>query len=243
MKTKGFVAFVFTIVFGLYAQAEKWILTILEWPPFTCEKCPEQGAGAKVLRDALKAEGIEIEFVFLPWTRAILESKQDKYIGYYPAWPEDVQEGFSPSISLYKSPLGFIEQKNKPLKWEKLSDLKGKTIGTVQDYGNTTEFNELIKSGVIKTEVVSSDDINVKKVAGGRMDGAIIDVNNAKWFLTTDLKAEADKVVINPKTIADKDLHIAFNGDSKSKAEKVKAAFAKINAQKIVDDYLKTHLK
>lgn len=220
------------------------MVTTLEWPPFTCEKCPEQGAGAKVLRDVMKAEGVEVEFVFLPWSRAIAEGKTEKYIGYYPAWPEDVQEGFMASVSLFKSPLGFIEPKDKPLKWDQgLKDLKGKTIGSVQDYGNTKEFNDLIKEGVIKTEIVTSDDVNVKKVAGGRLDGAIIDINNAKWFLTTDFKAEAAKVNINPKIIDNKDLHLAFNGINKAKADKLKAAFAKVNSQKIVDDYLKTLLK
>ncbi len=241
--SKNVLSFYLDIFFSIMSHAEKWIVTTLEWPPFTCEKCPDQGAGVKVLREALKTKGIEIEFVFLPWSRAIADGKLDQYIGYYPAWMEDIQEGFTASSPLYSSPLGFIEPKSRPLKWEKLSDLKGKTIGVVQDYGNTKAFNELVKAKVILTDIATSDEINVKKVAAGRLDAAIIDINNAKWFLMNDYKAEASKIQINSKIIEPKDLHIPFNAKNKHKAILLKEAFQKISGQKIVDDYIKARIK
>lgn len=223
--------------------AEKWLITTLEWPPFSCEKCPEQGAGCKALKEAMKAVGVEVEFVFLPWTRAIKDGAEAKYVGYYPSWPEDVTAGFSASATVFKSPIGFVEPKGKPLAWNTLADLKGKNIGTVQDYGNTKEFNKLIKDGVIKTEVVASDDVNVKKVAGGRIDGAIIDLNNAKWYLATDLKDLADKVQINPKAIEDKDLLIALNASGVAKKAKLEEALKKVDTAKIVAEYLQKNMK
>lgn len=231
------------VLFSGLAKAEKWVLTTLEWPPFTCEKCPEQGAGAKALREAMKSVGVEVEFVFLPWTRAIKEGASNKYVGYYPSWPEDVVAGFSGSASVFTSPLGLIEPKGKPLSWNTLADLKGKTIGSVQDYGNTKEFNQLVKDGTIKTEVVTSDDVNVKKVAGGRLDGAIIDINNAKWFLKTDMKDMADKVSVNAKNLEDKALLIAFNASGGAGAKKLEEALKKVNTAKIVSEYLEKHLK
>jgi len=166
-----------------------------------CSRCPENGAGAKVLRTALKAIDVEVEFVFLTWSRAVKEGAHQKYVGYYPAWPEDVFAGFKASDVAFKSPLGFIEPKGRPLRWEKLSDLKGKVIGTAQDYGNTVEFNNLVKSGVIKTEVVISDDTNIRKVAAGKLDGAVIDIANAKYYLGTSLKDIAHKVRVSPKIL------------------------------------------
>lgn len=235
---------IISLLFSLSSWAgERWLITTLEWPPFSCEKCPEQGAGCKALKEAMKTVGVDVEFVFLPWTRAIKDGAEAKYVGYYPSWPEDVQSGFSPSQAVFKSPLGFIEPKGKALVWNKLADLKGKNIGTVQDYGNTKEFNQLVKDGVIKTEVVPSDDVNVKKVAGGRLDGAIIDINNAKWFLATDLKDLAGKVQINAKTVEDKDLLIAFNAGGAAKKAKLEEALKKTDTAKIVAEYLQKNMK
>lgn len=222
---------------------EKWKVTSLEWPPFTCEKCPEQGAGTKALKEALASVGIELEVVFLPWSRAIKEGADKSAVGYYPSWPEDVTGDFSGSPSVFKSPVGFIEPSGKPLNWSSLQDLKGKTVGVVQDYGNTKDFNAAAKAGVFKTEVVPSDDVNVKKVAAGRIDAAIIDINNAKWYLQTDLKDLAGKVTINGKILEEKDLLIALNTHSKDKAAKLKEALGKVNTQKIVEEYLKKYVK
>lgn len=232
-----------SLSFAVPAHAEKWVLTTLEWPPFTCEKCPDQGAGAKALRDALKSVGVELELVFVPWTRAIKEGADKKYTGYYPAWPEDVIPGFSPSPVIFSSEVGFIEPVGKPLGWTQLSDLKGKTIGVVQDYGNTKEFNEEAKKGTFKTESVTSDDLNVKKVAGGRIDGAFIDLANARWFLSKDLKDLTSKVKISEKNLGTKNLHVALNSHSSAKAAKISEALTKVDTNKIISEYLSAHLK
>ena len=165
---------------------EKWKVTSLDWQPFSGASLPEGGAGIAVLREALKAEGIELIVEYYPWTRAIETGKDPNYAGVYPCWPEDVVAGFTKSPVFFRSPVGFVEPKGKPLKWTKLEDLQGKVIGTVQDYGNTPEFMALIKSGVIKTEIVTDDLTNIKKVAGERLDGAFIDLFNLDYFLKND---------------------------------------------------------
>ena len=243
MKKLLFSSFIFLSLSAF--SAEKWKLTTLEWPPFTCEKCKDQGAGAKALREALKSVGVDLELEFLPWSRAIKVAAEPAYVGYFPAWPEDVIEGFSGSSSIFQSPIGFVENTKSPIKWEKLEDLKGMTIGVVQDYGNTPDFMAMVKKGDIKSDVVASDDINVKKVAAERLKAAIIDVNNLKYMLQNDLKDANGKVQMNAKILANKDLLIALTKSAKSEAHKAKLeeGLKKINAQKIVDDYLKETLK
>ncbi|WP_168224746.1 substrate-binding periplasmic protein [Rhodoferax aquaticus] len=225
--------------------AEKWKVTSLDWQPFSGKALPEGGAGIAVLRAALKAEGIELEVQFYPWTRAIETAKDATYAGFYPAWPEDVPAGFSASAVVFKSPVGLVEPKSKPLTWTKLEDLKGKKIGTVQDYGNTPEFMKLIKDGVIKTEIVSDDLTNVKKVAGERIDAAFIDLANLDYFLKNDAKDLASKVQANKKVIDTKDLVLAVNGSfsNKKAAAILNSGLAKINADQIIKDYMAKYIK
>jgi polar amino acid transport system substrate-binding protein len=225
--------------------AEKWKVTSLDWQPFSGKALPEGGAGIAVLRAALKAEGLDLEVEFYPWTRAIDTAKEPGYAGFYPAWPEDVGEGFSGSPVLFKSPVGFVEPKAKPLVWSKLDDLKGKKIGTVQDYGNTPEFMKLVKSGVIKTEVVPDDLTNIKKVAGERLDGAFIDLNNLSYFLKNDAKNLASQVQANGKVLDTKDLVLGVNNSFTNKKAKaiLASGIAKINAEKIIKDYMDKYMK
>lgn len=243
-RTVLLVAASLLLSFSAFA-AEKWKVTSLDWQPFSGKALPEGGAGIAVLRAALNAEGIELEVEFYPWTRAIETAKEPGYAGVYPSWPEDVADGFSASAVLFKSPVGFVEPKVKPLVWSKLDDLKGKKIGTVQDYGNTPEFMRLIKLGSIKTEVVGDDLTNIKKVAADRLDGAFIDLNNLSYFLKNDAKDLASKVQANPKVLDSKDLVLAVNKQfSNKKANAIlNSGIAKIDAEKIIKDYMEKYMK
>jgi polar amino acid transport system substrate-binding protein len=228
---------------SITCAAETWKVTSLEWQPFAGKTLPEGGAGIAVLRAALKAEGVDLEVEYLPWTRAIDTGKDPKYVGVFPCWPEDVVEGYSKSAVIFKSPVGFVEPKSKPLVWEKLDDLKGKKIGVVQDYGNTPEFMKLVKSGVILTEVVLDDGKNILKVAAGRVDGAFIDLNNLSYLLKYDAKESASKVQANKKVVDTKDLLLGINNNFKgAKVEEIlKRGLSKIDPDKIIKEYLKKH--
>jgi polar amino acid transport system substrate-binding protein len=206
---------------------------------------PEGGAGVAVLRAALKAEGVELEVDFYPWTRAVNTAKDPAYAGVYPAWPEDVVDGFSASAVLFNSPVGFVEPKDKPLVWAKLEDLSGKKIGTVQDYGNTAEFMALIKSGSIKTEVVQDDLTNLRKIAGGRIDGAFIDLKVLEYLLKNDAQDLAAQLQANGKTIDTKPLLLAINNSfaNKNAGAILGSGIGKINPEQIIQDYMDKYMK
>lgn len=244
-KLKSWI-FCCALLCGINAlAAETWKVTSLDWQPFSGKALPEGGAGIAVLRAALKAEGIDLVVEFYPWTRAIETAKGADYAGMYPSWPEDISEGFSKSPVLFKSAVGFVEPKSKPLVWSKLSDLKGKTIGTVQDYGNTAEFMQLIKDGTIKTQVVVDDVTNIRKVAGGRIDGAFIDLANLDYFLKNDAKDVAAGLQANPKVLDTKDLVLGINDKfaNKKAAEIIKRGLTKIDPDKIIKDYMAKNIK
>lgn len=229
------------------AQAKDWKITTLEWPPFSCSDCPEGGAAIKALRDVLKSKGITVKFEFLPWTRAIKVARSEGYVGYYPSWQADVIDGFKSSEVIFKSPIAFLENKEKPLgDWKELSDLKGKTIGVVQDYGYSKPFLKLIdkKNPVIKAEYVAEPSINIKKIAAARFDATLIDVNVAKYYLSKKYAKYASKVQIQKKHVANLDLLIAVKNSEFDKYNKIlKDALKDSNAQKIIDKYLLKYYK
>ena len=115
----------------------------------------------------------------------------------------------------------------------------------MQDYGNTPEFMALVKSGAIKGNVVVDDLTNIKKVAGGRIDGAFIDLNNLSYFLKNDAKDIAAQVQANSKVIDSKNLLLAINNNfPNKKANAILASgISKINPDKIIKDYMEKYMK
>ena len=219
---------------------ETWKVASLEWPPFTGANLPDGGSGIKVLREALKSQGIGLDVKFLPWSRAIHDARKPEWAGFYPAWPEEVKtEYFTASSSLFKSPIAIAQHVDAPLKMSSLMDLKGKRIGLVQNYGNTKEFNDLVDSKVILGESSLTDLQALKKLEAKHLDGMIIDINVMKYLLKNDLKSADGKIVANSGWMVNKDLLFSANNANPQKAkilETIEKGLKAIKPQKIVDD-------
>jgi len=216
------------LLFVSSAAAEPMYLTSLEWPPYTGEELAEDGASVKVVREALAHAGMELEVKFYPWQRAVNTAKNDQnFIGYFPEYfAESIEQEFIFSAPIGASPLGFIERKDAPVVWETLNDLKQYAIGVVSGYVNTTEFDAMMASGELNTEGVADDITNIRKVAAGRIDMAVIDKNVFDYLLQTapELAGLGEKLQFNQRLLEDKKLFVCVR-----KSPEGEAAIARLN--------------
>ena len=239
------VAFGFLILTTLstVSYSETVYLTSLEWPPYSDDTLPSQGASVAVAKAAFEAMGHTLVVEFYPWSRAVALAKDSsKYAGYFPEYYYDSDE-FIFSDPMGQGPLGFVEAKAKPITWNTLKDLTPYTIGVVQDYVNTEELDNMIAAGELKSSAVTSDSQNILKVASGRVNLAVIDSNVLKYLLTNDpkLKSTTDKVQMNGKLLVEKDLFVAFKNDANgSKWQSIlNEGLKKIDVQAIMSQYIK----
>lgn len=235
------VLFCLTVI-ALNVRAETLHLSSLNWPPYTGEQIAQGGASTAVVRAALKAVGHELHVDYYPWSRTIrMVSRDDAiYSGYFPEYyhPTD-QYLFSDSIG--SSPLGILEQHLYPIKWSRIKDLNQYTLGVVRGYVNTIELDEMIASGAQEVELVSSDEHNIRKVATGRVHGAVIDKYVYNYYIEQPHLMELKKKLeMNKQLLESKQLFIAFkNTPEGTKWRKVfNEGLAIIDPDKIVEEYL-----
>jgi len=239
---------VLTLLFSLLSIqsfAEKKIyLTSLEWPPYSGKELAEQGASVAVAKAAFKAMGYELVVDFYPWSRAVrlAQESDSKYSGYFPEYfSSSIEQDFIFSAPMGSGPLGFVESKADPVTWSSLNDLKTSSIGTVQDYVNTEKFDQMAANGELQVKPVISDLLNIKKVAAGRVDLAVIDKHVLGYLLRTEdsLKGVANKVQFNEKLLEDKQLFICFKKTDEGK-ELVKIfneGLKKIDIAEVMSDH------
>lgn len=215
--------FIITLLLSQLSMAEKVVkLTSLDWPPYSGKTLSDQGASVAVAKAAFAAMGYTLKVDFFPWSRAVAQAKNDKsaYAGYFPEYySDDIAKEFTYSDVMGNGPLGFVEQKSKPIHWETLSDLKPFRIGVVQDYVNTADFDAMAAAREIKTEAVISDKNNLLKVINGRLDLAVIDKNVMEYLFKTDkaLKGKKGKASFNATLLEDKKLYICFKNNAQGK--------------------------
>lgn len=169
---------------------------------------------------------------------------QTQYLGFFPAYysPRRADE-FLLSDSIGVAPLGFVESTNAPVVWGDLDDLTNKRIGVVQDYLNTAAFDEMVADGRLRVESVTQDRLNVLKVAGGRIDLAVIDENLFYFLVATDEEVirVKDTVQFNQKKLEYKDLFIAFSREKSAQqwVNVFNQGLAAIDKELITAQYLK----
>jgi polar amino acid transport system substrate-binding protein len=230
-------------LFTLPVMAETVYLTSLDWPPYAGKNLTEQGASVAVAKAAFKAMGHELEVDFFPWSRAVKLASEgsSKYVGYFPEYLYDSEE-FVFSAPMGQGPLGLVERSDKAISWSALQDLSNYSIGVVQDYVNTEELDAMIAAGTIKAQVAPSDELNIQKVAGSRIDAAVIDANVMKYLLANSAKLEKaiGQVQMNSKLLTNKDLFVAFKNSADGKKWKAiyDEGLGKIDVATIMAKYM-----
>lgn len=156
--------------FGL--QAKTVTIATGEYPPWTSQKLKDGGFVNDVIARAFKREGINTQFVYLPWKRARLATKA----GHYDAtsfWFHSAarEKYFLESQPVMHASTVFFHLKSKSIpNWSSLSDLKSYSIGATRGYTYTAGFWKASKDGELHVDVANSDTANLKKLLSGRID-------------------------------------------------------------------------
>ena len=147
------------------------------------------GYANEIVRAAFGAVDIEVEFQVVPYARC-------KYLavsGNVPAcFSMSPSPEFSEDIELSAKPLftcfaGYFYNVNKPPRVSRPEDLPARTVvGTVIGYEYPPSLESLIKKGIVVPEESTSENLNLKKLAAGRFDFALLNYNETKspeWLI------------------------------------------------------------
>ena len=176
-----------------------------ELPPYATEARWDQGVALRIVREALRTQGHEVVYSFLPWGRALEETRAGKWDGtaYWGHKPEH-EKSFLLSdnvlteqwVVLYRAPLA--------VDWKEPEDLSPFTFGAIKTYTYTPEFHALFNSGKLKVDW-SPDDLSIlHKMASGRVDVALLDRNVACFLIDQHLTgAEARTIRAHTRLMTD----------------------------------------
>ncbi|GAA3915262.1 hypothetical protein [Litoribacillus peritrichatus] len=125
----------FLAIYSSAGQAEVWKLASLEWPPYSGAQLEGQGKSVQLLRKVLTEHDIELQVDFFPWSRSQELAKTGRYIGYFPAWQEEVQPGFLYSPVIDWSSLGVISASETDFEWSGFEALFSQySVGIIRSY-------------------------------------------------------------------------------------------------------------
>jgi len=80
----GFLAGIALALLPASTHAESAKVAAGEYAPFVTQQLPEDGVTAAIITAALKTQGVNVSYDFLPWKRGYYEAELGKYIGTFP---------------------------------------------------------------------------------------------------------------------------------------------------------------
>ena len=153
-----------------------WKITTLNWPPYTSDQMTNEGNSIQQLRLLLRQHNIELIVEFYPWQRAMKIAEGSAYLGYFPAWPEEVKTGFVPSKPVSFSDIGLISMKAEPIKFNSIDDLFGRyRIGLIRSYVYPADIEQAMLQHEQNTYTTLNETMLLNMFVYGRFDVAITD--------------------------------------------------------------------
>ncbi len=181
-----------------------------EYPPLYSEYMKNYGLVLHIVTQAFAMEGINVEYVFYPWIRAIRMAERGNPTGTC-CWFDKPErhELFFVSEPVLSETYVFFHLKTYPFEWESLEDLKDITIGTTFEYAYSKEFREAVESKMISAESVPRDLLNLKKLLGGRIQIFPVTIEVGIHLLANEFKSEeAEKITYHPKPLLQQNTYL-----------------------------------
>ena len=208
------------------AAAETLRIATGELPPYASAARPDKGISLDIVRRAFAKVGIQVEYVFLPWTRAHVEALDGKWDATA-AWGRNPErdKGFLISDNVLTEQWLVLYRSDRSFAWSSLQDLKGLRIGTVADYTYTPDFWRMVKDGTLQADVAPDDVSNLHKLLAGRVDVVPLDRNVACDLLGAKFTGEqARRVRAFPKLfVPDFTTHVMMSAKHSLSAQRMEA--------------------
>lgn len=202
-----FTLVVFSLMTFTVQAEETWKIASLDWEPYSGSKLTNQGNSIQKLQEVLRKEGIRLIVEFYPWKRAQIKAGTKEFVGYFPAWPEEVAEGFVGSKAVDWSRVGVIRNTSSNVEFSSIDELfKKYKVGLVKTYVYPKEIQDAAEKYPNRVEGATSEVLMLKKLSKGRQDVAITDPDVIHFLADQEGISNIETIHI----ITQKELVLAF---------------------------------
>ncbi|WP_281557158.1 transporter substrate-binding domain-containing protein [Thalassomonas sp. RHCl1] len=174
-----------------------------EYPPFFSENAKNYGQVLHLVSEAFAQMNIKVEYGFFPWSRSLELAKHNNWDAAC-CWAKNraKQQYFYFSDVVNSAEIVFFHLKSYPFDWHSYDDLTGIEIGATVRYNYGGVFIDADNAGKLSLEIAATDEINFRKLLGGRIKIFPIS-RKVGYTLLADLfnAEETDLVTHHPKVL------------------------------------------
>jgi polar amino acid transport system substrate-binding protein len=178
-------------------------------PPFMyAQDGRPAGLYPRIITEAFSRMATGVEISAVPWKRALSDTDAGKAgtAGIYKN--SERLKNYDFSSPFFEERIAVYSLGGK-LKFTKLQDLFGKTVGVIDGWSYGDEFDAAVLAGKIRVETVNGDTNNMRKLAYSHVDAVLAIVESGELALKK-MKLEST-IQRAPVFFAIYNVHLAFN--------------------------------
>lgn len=204
---KGLAALLLGALATLCSGATLTLLST-EYPPYTSPSLPRQGIATAIAVEAFRRAGHQVVIQYRPWARALYEAKEGSSDGVVGLWHSREREAFlAYSQPLVDNVVGFYARADRRHDVRRLPRLRSLTIGVVRGYLKPPN----VEAARLRTEEAIDDEANLRKLAAGHVDLALIDKGVARYLLRYRLPEQRGRLVWLEPPVYSLPLYVGFS--------------------------------
>lgn len=187
-------------------------LTNGEWPPFMSRSLPHYGVATRIVTQAFKAGGVDVEYGFFPWKRAYKLAEDGVWHGSVGwTYTESRVPKFFFSEPLLISQESFFHLKGIEFDWHTMDDLTGLRIGAGAGYFYGEPFRQAEAEGRIQVQRVTTDLQSFKRLLVGHVDLVIINLYVGQYLLQEFPTKQAQRITHHPRAVRKANWHLILS--------------------------------
>lgn len=193
-------------------------LTSGEWPPYLSEHLPSYGFASHVVSEAFAAMGVQVEYSFFPWGRALynagkISNRDDERWHGSIVWlktaPREKRFVYSDRVVLEPQAIFFLKGTDTDLPAEEY--LSGRRVG-VTYHAEHPVLDEMERKGLITLERIGNYEMLFKRLLLGRVDAVVVEQQVGRFYLNSSLKkTERERITRLKSHLGDRDFHLILN--------------------------------
>jgi len=153
-------------------------LTNGEWAPYQSETLKHYGVVSHIVSETFQLEGVQVEYGFFPWARALYLAEIGDFDGTFVWFYETEREKwFYFSDPLVDVRYVFFHFKSYAFNWASMDDLVDLSIGVLLPTKLSQEFNEAVENKLFLVERAPTVEMNFRKLLAKRIDLLVTDVD------------------------------------------------------------------
>lgn len=192
MRNKILLFIAFIGFFSLYHNCYADTITIAadSWCPINCDTSDADiGIMVEIAQVIFEKAGHSVEYLVMPWSRAIHEARNGKINGIIGAFKGDAPDFIFPEKELLSiSGNSIFVRKNSKWEYENINSLSNFKLAVIQDYDYGEQLNKYIQDNKNIYIISGMNPLKrgIKMISSGRVD-AIVECAPVFWYTASKM--------------------------------------------------------